>query len=696
MSQFIICKFEKNTFANLIKESFNLNFNEIIQKKQFDYLYSYLVKLDTKIIVLEREYMDKDFLEDYTRYYVKSFNNKGYMSARLHFFSEEIDYDLFKKIVLKNIFDRTKNSIKFGYLGFTVIKPLSKTFIGKTCLKIQDHATDVSKKCIFRQYCVDLFGLQLKVDSIAFQEQDKVVSACSTTAIWTALHATSWRSLDDIPACSEITTNAINHISNSTNFFPKKELTNKQIMRALDFEKLKNHPYELECMELEEFISIVKIHIDSNIPLILGLDVSVLANGKIKSLGGHAVTILGYENLHHDKINIYLHDDRVGPFVKVAIFKNDSNPNIGLDKNSCVLPNWYLMVEDTNTNSPSNPIELLMPNSLIVPTHKKVRLSPVYVNNTCLMVTRVARANLRSNEEDFSSNKPIRYNIKLEEISNLKRIISSFKVKVSNDKRENKLYLSRHSSDNLKLNFLSKNYAKYHWVSYFESGEKLAFCILFDATQIPQENPIVGFYVFDQDLSYGILKNFFDIVHNDDLYYGFINSKDTSESFFTYIFEFIKSKKFTYSDFLDDSYGDLRGPMYIKSNEINSYNNFRPNETKKIFYKPSGLVFTDEFYKLTNGDIQHLLWLISEDGALVIGEEVNNLGHPTLTGFGLARIAGEIFYISTTKKFYINSKSGRYSADYAPAKKKIYLINALNLFKAFFVFKNSEAIEIKL
>jgi hypothetical protein len=33
------------------------------------------------------------------------------------------------------------------------------------------------------------------------------------------------------------------HIANSNNYFPKSELSNKQILRALDVEKLKHHSY---------------------------------------------------------------------------------------------------------------------------------------------------------------------------------------------------------------------------------------------------------------------------------------------------------------------------------------------------------------------------------------------------------------------------------------------------------------------
>ncbi|VCV83955.1 hypothetical protein BANRA_01846 [Escherichia coli] len=147
-----------------------------------------------------------------------------------------------------------------------VIKPLPKTFIGKTCLKPYDSLINSDdKKCITREYCVDLFGIPLKVESIAFQEQDMVVAAYSTTAVWSSLHALNYCDIRTIPSCSEITINAINHINNSHNSFPNTSLTTKQMLRTIDVEKIKHHLFKVEQLNNESFHDIVKTHIDSKI-----------------------------------------------------------------------------------------------------------------------------------------------------------------------------------------------------------------------------------------------------------------------------------------------------------------------------------------------------------------------------------------------------------------------------------------------
>ena len=134
MNSFLICQFSELTLGNLIKETFDSSFPDIISKVQIKYIYRYLSNIKAKSILLEKEYLDKDYLEDYSRYYIKSFNNNGYLSARLHFFSEEINHNYINSCLSK--FERKKlDKLQNSYLGFMVIKPLNQTFIGRNASK---------------------------------------------------------------------------------------------------------------------------------------------------------------------------------------------------------------------------------------------------------------------------------------------------------------------------------------------------------------------------------------------------------------------------------------------------------------------------------------------------------------------------------------------------------------------------------
>ena len=184
-------------------------------------------------ILLETDYVDRNYLEDHSRYYVKCFNRYGGRCARLHFFKAMIDPDTQEDLSkvdhskLKTIFDSSSpnekiEEIKGCYLGFIVIKPIPQTFIGRTCLKVYDsllNQGETYKKIIRKTYTANLYGIELTVKSIAFQEQDKVIAACATTAIWSTLHALRWINSSNVPSPSEITLSAINHIKDSSNSF---------------------------------------------------------------------------------------------------------------------------------------------------------------------------------------------------------------------------------------------------------------------------------------------------------------------------------------------------------------------------------------------------------------------------------------------------------------------------------------------
>ena len=75
----------------------------------------------------------------------------------------------------------------FEYLGFMIIRPIPETFFGKVCLKIQKNYLE--SNILTQKYSVSFFGKILEVNSIAYQEQDRILSACATSSLWTYYHA---------------------------------------------------------------------------------------------------------------------------------------------------------------------------------------------------------------------------------------------------------------------------------------------------------------------------------------------------------------------------------------------------------------------------------------------------------------------------------------------------------------------------
>lgn len=665
MIPYLVCEFSKPTVTNLVKECFGSDFPDIFIKPQLNYIYHYLTDLGARTVLLEREYLDKDYLEDFSRYYVKCFNNGGTKCARLHFFKSVsadvppdgkpspdsiIDHSYLGEVLAKGNESEKYRKLQDAYLGFVVIKPLPMTFVGKTCLQQYPGVRGPGEyvRCLSKEYQIDLFGIELRVHSVAFQEQDRVVSACATTAIWGALHAIRWNSnLRRIPACSEITTNAINHIDGSHNSFPNKGLTNKQILRALDVEGLRYYNETLENVDLRSLLDTARCHIDSGVPLILGVKIHD-ADGN--ELGGHAVTILGYKS-DGENSAFYIHDDRLGPFAR-ATFETIAGRN-GL-----------ALRRKTDKGTWEKPHELLVPSSLIAPNYKKVRIPYTLPRNTCKVIQDEFEEWIKSGggRRDQYKN-ALRFSLQLEQISDIRKELINYPYS-QNDKE-----LIRR-----KVRFLTGSYARFQWVAAFTFQGQPAFKILFDATDIPQGNAISEIFIQDERQAEPVLA----VLRQ---YAKSIDTGTQNESFFGAVLRYLRTTKPGLSDHLDRTYGELRAPKYLKEGEI-EHGQIGANDSVQVYYEATASAIEERYAGVAEGD--YLIWAIAEDGGLLVGKEIKGRGHPSLTGFKPARIAGELK--RTASGWEINSKSGRYSGDYANASG--YLTNATNRIRS--VFPRSE------
>lgn len=650
LPEFLVCEFAKETLSLLVRERFGSEFPDIIQKNQTDYLYNYLSNLDCKSILMESDYIDRDYLEDYSRYYVKCFTRYGERCARLHFFNTQIDHKSFTKM-LHEYTDETRLKLNEAYLGFIVIKPLPKTFIGKSCFNIYSSIKeDASKKVLNRKYNISLFGIRLELRTVAFQEQDKVVSACATTAIWTALQALDKKDLRQVPSCSEITLAAINHVNESSNSFPNKGLSNKQILRALDVYGFKNHKVNIDASEpdsKEVFISTIKNYIRSGLPLIMGTQVYDIEDSTAQERDGHAVTVLGFDS----NKAVYIHDDRVGPFAKATLYDVASlPPSINSKEVECNGAKWCVALRKKDESGEwIAESQILVPDSLVIPSYKKVRVSSDVIDNTCKALLEEYNAYyIEHNDEDEMPPK-IQYELRLESLADVKQRV-----------------LKSHSVIN-KKDILLKSAAKFMWTAVFNDPDdnKPLFELLFDSTDIPQGNCYTGCIQYDDE--------YFDIIVKTPLSVNLENTQalESNHHFLSSIVKSLKEKQSNYYQYLNAMYGEPRAPKRIKGEEVSGHrlNGQNPN----VYFGRSEDCLNELFKELISGKIEFKIWVITIDGALIIGDENGERGHPTLTDFKSARIGGEIRYYKG--KWLINSKSGRYSSDYGAEASK-YLDNA--------------------
>lgn len=143
----------------------------IKSKNHFTYLSKYLgsTGLKAKTILVEEDYISKDFLYDYVSYYALCFAKYAKVCKRVHFFDRNVSEEEFRKVVISSEIDHA--DFWSHYIGFIVVKPIPGRIIGYTVLKT--YAQEPGSERTFwglREYNIHLFGNSIKLKSLAFQE----------------------------------------------------------------------------------------------------------------------------------------------------------------------------------------------------------------------------------------------------------------------------------------------------------------------------------------------------------------------------------------------------------------------------------------------------------------------------------------------------------------------------------------------
>lgn len=316
-------------------------------------------------------------------YYSRCLNSKPNSSARIHIFSDEFDKTYFEgllKRAAENSHKEIQEILQASYLGYIVIRPIPSVPIGRTVLAPLSTSKERKFSCIV-EYKAHLCGIELKVDALAFQQQDRAVGACATTATWTALQTMARNEGAKTPTPTEITEAAVKHFIPDGRASPSKGLRVEQICDAL---RALNYPPVLIGAEgeLDHFLHLLNIYLLSGIPIILGIK-----NRK----GAHAVTIVGFRkdysikgNFSIDGLNLvshnlqykelYIHDDRMGPYARSFLKK----------KQSCLLSNsqsLVLSIEWATGETEDWDVAIG-----IVPLYKKIRTSAAELYDAMLNI----------------------------------------------------------------------------------------------------------------------------------------------------------------------------------------------------------------------------------------------------------------------------------------------------------------------
>lgn len=337
MSAFHVFPYSADRLDKCLAENSQIEVSALQKKLHRQYFVDYFAELNAKAIVVEHDYVDHDYLEDYAAYYVRCFSDYKKVTTRLHFFDIAFDEQALKETLTSKSPELSPEALQSSYLGFVVVKPLPNTIIGRTCLKTYPSDSGRREFPILRSYVANLFGISLKVESLAYQEQDTVVAACATSALWSCFQGTGKLFQHAIPSPVEITKAAASHIPdnvplNSARALPNAGLTATQM--AIAIKEVELEPYVIGTSNPYVLNSTLYAYLKCKIPSILGVQLKDVYQGQEDHWGGHAVAVTGFSlgNPHPIPFNtsgfllrasridkIYAHDDQVGPFARMEL-----------------------------------------------------------------------------------------------------------------------------------------------------------------------------------------------------------------------------------------------------------------------------------------------------------------------------------------------------------------------------------------
>ena len=334
-----VVPYDLAALCGLVAEASNDRAETFQESVHAEFFKSYFEELGAKTILVEGDYTDRDYLEDYAAYYSRCFHPFPRTCRRLHFLSTTLSEAEYGRILSGD--DALRDRVEKHYLGFVVVRPIPGYAIGRTCLRTyREHGPDgVRAFPVTRDYEANLQGLRLSLQSLAFQQQDRVVAACATAALWSAFHGTGVVFHHRIPSPVDITRNATAHISDETRAIPSSGLSPAQMADAIRACGLE--PVMLRTADITVLKGAARAYLLGRIPVLM-IGGIYDENEPKDEKAVHAVTICGFCSkdaeqqegqirLESDRISkFYVHDDGVGPFARMLFepIDGDGHPKL--------------------------------------------------------------------------------------------------------------------------------------------------------------------------------------------------------------------------------------------------------------------------------------------------------------------------------------------------------------------------------
>ena len=138
-------------------------------------------------LLVERNYVDRHYLEEYTTYYATSLRPPIPHASRIHVFSSEFDQATWEERLAQAAGGdllSVQQELNQSYLGFITVRPLPNTPVGRTLLRTYDGAKGRKYQPVIQACSARILGIEFKFDALPFVQQDQGVGACASVALW--------------------------------------------------------------------------------------------------------------------------------------------------------------------------------------------------------------------------------------------------------------------------------------------------------------------------------------------------------------------------------------------------------------------------------------------------------------------------------------------------------------------------------
>lgn len=274
-------------------------------------------RLGAKTMVLERSYVDSDFLDEFRTYYSGQFRGYSPKCIRLHFFKTNFIKDKLPYLNLANQ----------DYLGFSLVRPIGSFCTGRTILCSPKHDGDSMYTLCEADFETNLSGNKLPITGAPFIQQDTNVGVCAQAALWmTGLYMhRKFRFARFRP--SEITMAATRSITIGP---VRRGLIPEQVLATL--REMGFTPLIFTHYDLDVTARLIYAYVESELPVILLVEVET---------GGHAVVVIGHDFHRRRALNaswnsniywidrFYIHDDAVAPYSDLMV-RRPARPREGI------------------------------------------------------------------------------------------------------------------------------------------------------------------------------------------------------------------------------------------------------------------------------------------------------------------------------------------------------------------------------